>query len=120
VLKANEAFGWFDLFGFTVRTETDLPELACLDQMSRRARLTTRSGRRLSLSATGRRALGDPSLLWRAVVADIFSVGTYEGEGAALAAATLLRANAAVSCPTVEARVGAGLQVQARAPRNRI
>jgi hypothetical protein len=110
VLRANDAFGWFDLFGFTVRTETDLPELACLNELSRRARLVTRSGSRLSLSGSGRRALGDVSLLWRTVVADIFSPGTYEGEGAALAAAILVRASAAVPRPTVEAKVGASLK----------
>jgi hypothetical protein len=43
------------------------------------------------------------------VVADIFASGTYEGEGAALAAATLVRANMQVPYPRVEATVGAGL-----------
>jgi hypothetical protein len=109
VLEADHAFGWFDLFGLTVRTEADLPELATLDELARRARLITKKGRKVSLSAKGRRALGDPSLLWRIAVADIFSARTYEGEGAAMAAATLLRANMPVPYPTVEAKVGAGL-----------
>ena len=109
VLEANDRFGWFDLFGFTLRTETDLTELATLNQLARRARLITKNRRGLSLSAAGRRALGDPSLLWRTVVADIFTAGTYEGEGAALAAATLVNANRPVLRQTVEARVGAGL-----------
>lgn len=110
VLQVNDAFGWVDFFGFTVRGETDLPELASLDELARRARLITREGRRVSLSATGRRALDDPDLLWRIAVADIFAAGTYEGEGAALAAATLLRASAPVPRPTAEARVAACLQ----------
>jgi hypothetical protein len=109
VLEANDAFGWFDLFGFTVRTETDLPELATLHELARRAALITKKGRKVSLSAKGCKALTDPSLLWRIAVADVFSAGTYEGEGAALAAATLLRANMPVPYPTVEAKVGAGL-----------
>jgi hypothetical protein len=109
VLEANDTFGWSDLFGFTVRTETDVPELATLNEMARRARLITKKGRKVSLSAAGRRALGDPSLLWRIVVADLFSAGTYEGEGAVLAAAMLVRAGIPVPRPTVEAKVGAGL-----------
>lgn len=110
VLRANDTFGWFDFFGLTVRGESDLPELATLDELARRARLITRRGRKVSLSATGRIALGDPDLLWRIVVADIFSAGTYEGEGAALAAATLLRAGAPVPRSAAEAQVAAGLE----------
>jgi hypothetical protein len=109
VLEANETFRWFDLFGVTVRTETDLPELGTLSELARRTRLITKKGRKVFLSAMGRQALGDPNLLWRIVVADIFSAGTYEGEGAALAAATLVRANMQVPYPRVEATVGAGL-----------
>jgi hypothetical protein len=109
VVEANDTFGWFDLFGVTVRTETDLPELGTLNELARRTRLITRKGRRVSLSAVGRRVLTDPSLLWRIVVAEMFSAGTYEGEGAALAAATLVRANMPVAYPRVEATVGAGL-----------
>jgi hypothetical protein len=63
----------------------------------------------VALSATGRRALGDPNLLWRIALADIFSAGTFEGEGAALAAAILVKANTPVPYPTLEARVSAGL-----------
>ena len=110
VLEANDTFGWFDFLGFTVRSEADLPELASLNDLARRARLITRKGRRVSLSASGRRVLGDPGMLWRIVVADIFSARTYEGEGAALAAATLLRASLPMPRPTAEARVAAGLE----------
>ena len=110
VLEANDTFGWFDLPGFKVRTETDLPELATLNELARRARLITKKGRKVSLSATGRTALGDPSLLWRIVISDVFAVGTYGGEGAALAAAMLVNAKATLSGKTVEAKVGAGLE----------
>jgi hypothetical protein len=64
----------------------------------------------VALSAKGRRALGDPDLLWRLAVADIFSAGTYEGEGAALAAANLVKADGPVPRTTVEDKVGAGLK----------
>ena len=109
VLEANDRFGWFDLFDVTVRTETDLPELGALNELARRTRLITKKGRKVALSATGRRALGDPNLLWRIALADIFSAGTFEGEGAALAAAILVKANTPVPYPTLEARVSAGL-----------
>lgn len=110
VLDANKAFGWFDLLGFKVRTETDLPQLATLNDLARRTRLITRRGRKVTLSATGRRALGDPSMLWRIVISDIFAAGTYGGEGAALAAATLVNASTPLPSKTVEADVGAGLE----------
>jgi len=109
VLEANDTFGWFDLFGLAVRSETDLPELGALSELARRTRLITKKGRKVFLSGPGRRALGDPHLLWRLVVADVFAAGTYEGEGAALAAATMVRANMQVPYPRVEATVGAGL-----------
>lgn len=80
VLEANKNFGWFDLPGFKVRTETDLPELATLNELARRARLITKNGRRVSLSAKGRRALGDPGLLWRIVVSDVFAAGPTRGK----------------------------------------
>ncbi|MDQ1537557.1 MAG: hypothetical protein QOE58_1950 [Actinomycetota bacterium] len=109
VLEANDKFGWFDLIGFKVRTETDLPELAVLNKLARRARLTTTRGRKVSLSATGRRALADPSMLWRIAIAEVFSASSYEGEGAALAGATLVKSGMTVPRPTVEAKVGAAL-----------
>lgn len=108
--EANDAFGWFDLVGLTLRTETDLPELLALHGLARRARLMTTKGRRGTVSAQGRLALRDPSLLWRIVVADIFAAETYEGEGAALAAATMLRSSTSLPRRALEASVGAGLE----------
>jgi len=110
VLEANEAFGWFDLFGFRVRTETDLPELAGLNELARRTRLIARRGRKVSLSTTGRRALDDPGLLWRIVLSDIFSARTFEGEGAALAVAALVNAGGTLTRQSVETKVTAGLE----------
>ena len=60
VREANDRFGWFDLVGCTVRTETDLPALVTLNELARRARLTTKKSRKLSLSAKGHRAPGGP------------------------------------------------------------
>ena len=83
VREANDRFGWSDGIGGTLKTDTDLPELASLNELARRVRLITRKRRKVSLTARGRRALGDTSLLWCSVVAEVFSGGTCQGEGAA-------------------------------------
>ena len=96
--------------GQRTRTPGDLPELATLNELARRARLIARKGRKVSLSATGRRALDDPGLLWHIVLADIFSARTFEGEGAALAAAALVHAGGPLTRDSVETKVAAGLE----------
>jgi hypothetical protein len=109
VATANLRFGWSDLPGVMVREEPDLPELATLQDVARRSRLITTNGRKASLSASGRRALRDPGLLWRIVLSDLFSGRTYGGEGAALAAATLVSAGRPLPRQTVQATVSASL-----------
>jgi len=84
VREANDRFGWSDGIGGTLKTDTDLPELASLNELARRVRLITRKRRKVSLTARGRRALGDTSLLWCSVVAEVFSGGTCQGEGTAV------------------------------------
>lgn len=110
VLEANETFGWFELFGLKVRTETDLPELATLNVLAQRTKLIASKGRKVTLSATGRRALDDPGLLWQIVLEDLFSARTFEGEGAALAVAALVNAGGTLTRQSVEAKVTAGLE----------
>jgi hypothetical protein len=109
VREASDSFGWSDFTGGALRTETDLPELASLNELTRRLRLITKKSRQVSLTAKGRRALGNSSLLWCSVVAEVFSGGTCEGEGAAVAAATLVQARSPVPLSTVQAMVRAGL-----------
>jgi len=89
VLAANDRFRWFDLPGFSVRTEHDLPQLAHLHELAKATRLLTRRGRRLTVSAAGRRALGEPHLLWRNVTRPFFDGTRFEGDGSALAVACL-------------------------------
>lgn len=109
--EANDRFGWSNCIGGTLRTETDLPELASLNELARRVRLITKKSRKVSLTARGRRALGDTSLLWCSVVAEVFSGGTCQGQGAAVAAATLVQARNPVPRSTVQALVRAALVV---------
>jgi hypothetical protein len=109
VREANDRFGWSNCIGGTLRTETDLPELASLNELARRVRLITKKSRKVSLTARGRRALGDTSLLWCSVVAEVFSGGTCQGQGAAVAAATLVQARNPVPRSTVQAMVRAAL-----------
>lgn len=54
VLEANKTFGWFELLGFKVRTETDLPELATLNE--RIAEGNDWRNRTWTLTSTGRQA----------------------------------------------------------------
>ena len=106
VVAANTAFGWFDLPGFSVRTEHDVPELALLHELARGARLLTKRGRRLTVSASGRRSLGDPDLLWRNVIHYIFDGARFEGDGAGLYAAYLLGSDEPQDRQAIQTRVG--------------
>lgn len=110
VLEANERFRWFDLPGFTVRTETDLHQLADLHVLARRTRLLTKRGRKLTVSGFGREALADPERLWRVVAADPFTGKDLRAEASALAAAVLLRADRPMLRSELEGRVTAAVQ----------
>lgn len=112
VRAANDRFRWFELPGFSVRTETDVHELADLHDLGRRSRLLTLRGRRLSVSAAGRRALANPAELLRTSALAMVHRPGIEGEAAALAAALLLGAGDPV--PKRDLRAGIG---RALAPR---
>lgn len=106
VVAANTAFGWFDLPGFSVRTEHDVPELALLHELARGARLLTKRGARLTVSASGRRSLRDPDLLWCIVIHYMFDGARFEGDGAGLFAASLLEGDEPQDRQAIETRVG--------------
>lgn len=92
VLDADERYDWFDLKPqFTVRSERDLPELALIHRLARGARLVTLRGRRLTVSARGRKALDDERLLLRVVLTKLFDPTTWEGDAAVGVAVTLVR-----------------------------
>ena len=106
VVAANTAFGWFDLPGCSVRTEHDVPELALLHELARGARLLTKRGRRLTLSASGQRSLDDPDLLWHNVIHYMFDGARFEGDGAGLYAACLLENDEPQDRQAIQTQVG--------------
>ena len=82
-LDADERYDWFGLKPeFSVRGERDLPELMLTHRLARDARLVTPRGRRLTVSARGREALGDERLLVRTVLAWLFDPTTWVGDAA--------------------------------------
>lgn len=70
-------FGW-DL-PRPPRAETDLHDLHQLRCLAGELRITRRSGRVLTLTATGRRMLGDPDRLWRATAAALVGGNSLTG-----------------------------------------
>ena len=83
-----------------------MPEVALLHEVARGARLLTKRGRRLSVSASGRRSLGDPDLLWRIVIHYMFDGARFEGDGAGLYAACLLRNDEPQDRQAIQTQVG--------------
>jgi hypothetical protein len=64
----DERFAWTEVFTFNPRGEGDIPPLQWLREHLREQRLLTTRGNKLTVSAEGRRCLGDAERLWRAVV----------------------------------------------------
>ena len=69
VQDSADRFGWD--FSRPPRTEDDLYDLYQLRHFAQDLGLARRSGRRLTLTAKGRRLLVDPGSLWRAVAAGL-------------------------------------------------
>lgn len=87
----NERYGWFELSPhFTVRGERDVPELSLLNELARGSRLVTLRHRRLALSARGRAALADDASLVPAVLSQLFTAATWEGDASLGLALTLV------------------------------
>ncbi|WP_024286685.1 hypothetical protein [Cellulomonas sp. KRMCY2] len=93
-LDADERYNWFGLKPkFTVRGERDLPELMLVHRLARDARLVTLRGRRLTVSARGRKALDDERLLPRVVLTKLFDPTTWRGDAAIGVAVALVCAD---------------------------
>jgi len=84
-------FGDWQLPGFVMRSESDLPPLMILREFARRAKLLTRRGRRLTVSKLGRTALADPGQWLPTVAAAWFSGADIEVYAAEVAAALMLQ-----------------------------
>jgi hypothetical protein len=82
VQQNADRFGWD--FDSPPRTEDDLYDLHLVRELAQKLGLARRTGRRLTLTAKGRRLAGDPEQLWRTVAA-VLPVGdsdftVYTGE----------------------------------------
>ncbi len=70
VQDAAGRFGWWD-FGTPPRSEDELYDLHQTRHLARRLGLARRSGRKLTLTTSGKAALGDPDRLWRTVASGL-------------------------------------------------
>jgi hypothetical protein len=92
-LGLDERFGWSQDYALgRPRGEADVHQLRFLDDHLRVQRLLTRRGKRLTVSAAGRKAVADPARLWATVVAPSprWRPG-FEQDALAVLAASLLR-----------------------------
>jgi hypothetical protein len=103
VQQSAERFGWD--FSRPPRTEDDLYDLHQLRHFAQDLGLARRSGRKLTLTAKGRRLLADPERLWRAVAAGLLGGNAFEAFAGELFLALLLDAGA-VPGRQIEAAVG--------------
>jgi hypothetical protein len=74
VQQNADRFGWD--FDRPPRTEDELFDLHQLREFAQQLGLARRAGRRMTLTARGRRLLADPEQLWRAVSAGLLAGGT--------------------------------------------
>ncbi|HEY0690523.1 MAG TPA: hypothetical protein VGD71_15965 [Kribbella sp.] len=91
----NDRFRWYDLPGYNVTSESDVLALQLLHGLLRRSRLLTKRGRRLTVSAEGRRCLGDDQRLFRLLAVQVLSGSHVDLDIARLKAGALLVAGEA-------------------------
>ena len=103
VQQSADRFGWD--FARPPRTEDDLYDLYQLRHFAQDLGLARRSGRKLTLTAKGRRLLADPERLWRAVAVGLLGDNAFEAFVGELFLALLLDAGA-VPGSQIEAAVG--------------
>jgi hypothetical protein len=103
VQQNADRFGWD--FPSPPRTEDELFDLYQLHHFAQDLRLARRSGRKLTLTAKGRRLLADPDSLWRTVAASLLGDNGFTVFAGELFFALLLDADS-VPDPEIKATVG--------------
>lgn len=91
-LALDARFGWSEDYGHArPRGESEIPPLGFLNEHLQAQRLLTRRGNRLTMSARGGRAAGDPEELWKtlATPAPRWRTG-FQADAVAITAALLL------------------------------
>jgi hypothetical protein len=89
-VELNDRFRWYDLPGYKVNSEADVSALMDLHELLRETRLLTKRGRKLTVSAEGRRCLADDERLVRRLAEHLFSGDDFAADMTVLKAAWLL------------------------------
>jgi hypothetical protein len=91
VAEAKQWYEDWQLPGFGMRSESDLPPLLILREFAQSRKLLTRRGKRLTVSAAGRAAMADPERWWTAVVTGWFGGADIVAQVAEIAGALMLQ-----------------------------
>jgi hypothetical protein len=92
-VELNDRFRWYDLPGYKVNSEADVADLRWLHELLRKAKLLTKRGQLLSVSALGRRCLADDDALFRLLAVQALAGADAEADLARLTAGVLLVAD---------------------------
>ena len=92
-VELNDRFRWYDLPGYKVNSEADVADLRWLHGLLRKAKLLTKRGRLLSVSALGRRCLADDDALFRLLAVQALAGADADADLARLTAGVLLVAD---------------------------
>jgi hypothetical protein len=90
VVTLNDQFRWYDLPGYKANSEADVIALLELHEMLRRARLLTKRGRKLAVSAAGQRCLADDERLFGVLAVQAMTGDDFDVDVATMRAAHLL------------------------------
>jgi hypothetical protein len=105
VVTLNDRFKWYDLSGYKANSEADVIALLELHELLRRARLLTKRGRKLAVSAAGQRCLADDERLFAALAVRAMTGDDFDADVAMVRAAHLLTVAGETSEKAVDAVV---------------
>lgn len=115
-IALDDRFRWSEeMIGSAPRGESDVPTLMFLDDHLRDKRLLTRRGRKLTVSAEGRRCLADPARFWSVLTGVSTRQKGFEADALAVMAAVLL-AGEPVTREQLDEQVASVLAGKWRAP----
>jgi hypothetical protein len=105
VVTLNDRFKWYDLAGYKANSEADVIALLDLHALLRRARLLTKRGRKLAVSAAGQRCLADDERLFGVLAVQAMTGDDFDVDVATMRAAHLLTVAGEPSETAVDALV---------------
>lgn len=86
----NDRFDWYRLPGYKVTSEGDIAQLLDLHELLRQTRLLTKRGRKLTVSAEGRRCLAHDDRLFRTLALHLLAGTDFASDVAAMKTCHLL------------------------------